>query len=270
VCSILKSVLFGLSIGAVAGAALADEPESKVHGSTPSAFGRTGFYIGANMGGAFSPGKDDWNGYGFTGLANAGNRLAERADKSAFTTGLYVGYRVLIPRYPHLILGPETEINYVGEFRKHDSFTYVHPGGGAAPAGTYTFTSGRNSNFLGLLRGHFGYLFDEINTEVYFSGGFAFGGNSGAGESRVTYTAPDGTTSVFQGRGKDTHTGSAFALGAQYGFDPHIIGKFEILYVKLKSNSHTFTPPGGDTSYYLSDDSKVHFTIARVGVAYQF
>ena len=79
-CSILKSVLFGLSIGALAGAALADQPESKVEGSTPSPFGRTGFYVGANMGGVFSPGKDDWNGYGFTGLAKAGNRLAERAD----------------------------------------------------------------------------------------------------------------------------------------------------------------------------------------------
>jgi hypothetical protein len=269
VCSILKSVVFGLSIGALAGAAVADQPESHVEGSTPSVFGLSGFYVGAHMGGAFNPGEDDWNGYGFTGLANAGRRLADRKNDSVFTGGLYVGYRVLIPRFPNLILGPETEINYVGEFRKHDTLTYVHPGGGVAPAGTYTFNSGRNSNFLGLLRGHFGYLFDEINTEVYLSGGFAYAGNSGSGESRVVYTAPGGGTTVFQGRGTDTHTGGAFALGAQHGFTPRILGKFEILYVHLKSNSHTFYPPGGG-SYYLSDDSKVHFTIARVGVAYHF
>lgn len=265
--SILKASLLGISIGVFARPALAD---TRIEGSVPSVFGKTGFYVGANLGAAFNPGTDDWNGYGFSGLQQAGQALAHGSSNSAFLGGAYVGYRILIPRFPKLILGPETEINYVGEFRKHDTLTYTNPGGGAAPAGTYTLVSGRNSNFLGILRGHFGYLVENINTEFYMSGGFAYAGNGGSGDSSVVYTAPTGAKTVFQGRGSDTHTGSAFALGAQYGFTPELAGKFELMYVSLKSNNHTFYPPGGGTPYFLSDDSKGHFTVARVGVSYHF
>ena len=40
--------------------------------------------------------------------------------------------------------------------------------------------------------------------------------------------------------------------------------------MKLKTDSHTFTPVGGGTSYYLSDDVKGTFNVIRVGVAYHF
>ena len=106
------------------------------------------------------------------------------------------------------------------------------------------------------------YLVDEINTEFYMSGGFAYAGNSGSGESSVIYTSADrGEDRIPRPGQRHSHLGSAFALGAQYGFTPSIAGKFEIMYVQLKSNSHSFTGPGGTAPVFTwSDDSTGHFT----------
>lgn len=268
-----KTLPLLLPICLVAGPVLAQTARSVETEEMASPFGRKGFYVGFAMGGAFNPGATDWDGSGFNG--NNLQKLTGNANNSAFTTGLYFGYR--FPLNASWVLGPEADINYVGDFRKHDSLVYNFAGGPLAPAGTYTFTSNRSANFFGTLRSHIGYTFNPQDygvplnpVELYLSGGFAYGGNSGRGGGTVTYTAPGGAQkTAFVSSGSDAHTGGVFGLGAQYAFAPNLDGRIEYMYVKLKTDNHTFTPPGGG-SYFVSDDVKGTFNVVRVGLAYHF
>lgn len=270
---IKKAIWLAPLLCVIAGTVVAEPlPGSVGSGEMTSPFGRKGFYVGLAGGVAFNPGSSDWEGHGY--VQQLVNRIGSNANSSTGEVGLYFGYRV--PLTSSWVVGPEADINYVGEFRKHDTLTYNYAGGGIAPAGTYQVTSSRNSNFFGTLRGHFGYTFhpEHYGTplnpiEVYLSGGFAYGGNSGAGKGYVTYTSPAGATTTFTGSGRDTHTGSVFGLGVQYGFTSTIDARLEYMYVRLKTESHTFYPPGGG-SYYLSDDVKGTFNVIRAGVAYHF
>ena len=268
---IKKAVWFVPAICVIAGPVMA-QTGSVQSGEMASVFGRKGFYLGLAGGAAFNPGSTDWDGSGFNGSTL--ERLGSNASSSAVDVGLYGGYR--IPLSGSWVVGPETDINYVGEFRKHDTLTVDYPGGGIAPAGTYTLRSGRSGNYFGTLRGHFGYTFHpehygySLNpVEIYLSGGLAYAGNSGGGTGTVTYTSPTGAGTTFAGRGSDTHTGSVFGLGVQYGFTPVIDARLEYMYVRLKTDSHTYTLPGG-SSYYVSDDVRGTFNVIRLGVAYHF
>ena len=270
--SMKKTLSLLLPLWLVVGPVIAQTSRTVESGEMSSPFGRKGFYVGFAMGGAFNPGSTDWSGSGFSG--NGLQRLTNSAAESAFEAGMYFGYRV--PLTSSWVVGPEADINYVGDFRKHDTVSYNFAGGPNAPAGTYTFTTNRSANFFGTLRGHFGYTFHpthygtNINpVEVYLSGGFAYGGNSGGGEGTVSYTSPTGAKSTFVGRGSDTHTGGVFGLGAQYAFASNLDARIEYMHVNLKTNSHTFTPPGGG-SYYVSNDVKGTFNLIRVGLAYHF
>jgi opacity protein-like surface antigen len=269
---IKKVLLLAPALYAIAGPVIA-QTGAVESGEMSSVFGRKGFYVGLAGGSAFNPGSTDWEGHGFAqqGL----QRLGQNASSGTGMFGLYFGYR--IPLTASWVVGPEADINYIGEFRKHDTLTYNYAGGGVAPAGTYQFHSGREGNYFGTLRGHFGYTFHPEHygypfnpVEVYLSGGLAYAGNSGGGTGNATYTSPAGAQTTFVGRGSDTHTGSVFGLGVQYGFTSNIDARLEYMYVKLKTDSHTFTPPGGGPSYYLSDDVKGTFNVLRVGVAYHF
>lgn len=270
--SMKKTLSLLLPLWLVVGPVMAQTSHSVESGEMSSPFGLKGFYAGFGMGGAFNPGSTDWSGSGFSG--NNLQRLTDTASNSAFLAGVYVGYRV--PLTAHWVVGPEADINYVGDFRKRDAVTYNFAGGPNAPAGTYAFTTNRSSNFFGTIRGHLGYTFNPMDygtninpVELYLSGGFAYGGNSGSGEGTVVYTSPTGARSTFVGRGSDAHTGGVFGLGAQYAFASNLEGRIEYMHVKLKTNSHTFTPPGGG-SYFVSNDVKATFNVVRVGLAYHF
>jgi hypothetical protein len=268
---LLALLLFAASAGA------AEMPEgSHAEGSYPSAFGTRGFYIGPAMGAAFNAGVSDWTGYGFTPGAQVAHRFAEEKSSSVFAGGLIIGYQVplqyLVPHWTApLVLGPEIDINYIGEFRKHDSFTYTTPVGAVAPAGTYHFTTGRDANFLGTVRSHFGYLFADNKAQIYLSGGFAYGGNGGAGSGTVTYTNPlTGTVSTFSRSGSKTRTGGVFGFGGEYSYHSNMDAGIEYMYVTLKSDSHTFTVPGTGNSYFISTDAKGHFSVIRARLTYHF
>lgn len=249
------------------------QPVGTVEGSVPPAFGIKGFYVGIGMGGAFNPGATDWNQHNFTALNNLAGAISRNKNSSAFTTGIIGGWQVPISElnsnwtWP-IVIGPEIDFNYVGDLRKHDTGTYVQPPGRIAPAGTYAFTTDRGSNFFGTIRGHWGYVFLDHRAQAYISGGFAYAGNSGGGGS-VVYTSPTGGSTVFTRNGSNSsHTGSAVGLGGEYSWF-NMVARVEFMYVDLKSNSHTFTGPAG-TQYYISNDSKFHFSVVRAAFLYHF
>lgn len=250
------------------------QPNSRVEGSPPSAFGRKGFYVGLGMGAAFDPGVSDWQSHGFTTLQNIAQEIHRNSSQEAFTTGIIAGYQVpisqLVPSWTvPIVIGPEIDFNYVGNLRKNDTASYVHPPGGLAPAGTYTFSTNRDSNYYGTVRSHIGYVFANSRAQAYISAGFAYAGNSGGGRDLV-YTSPAGASTLFSRGGSNaSHTGGAYGLGGEYALDNNMVLRVEYIYVDLKSNSHSFTGPGG-TPYFISNDVKGHFSVARAAFFWHF
>ena len=234
--------------------------------ATEGPFTRDAFYVGGTMGTAFNAGATDWQGYGFD--AQNVNTLANKAASSVFQAGLLVGYQHYLESAP-VMIGVEADINYLGDMYGDSSGSYVQqPGAGIAPAGTYDLRSGRNTNYYGTLRGHLGYVVD--NMQFFVSGGFAYAGNSSAGESTVTYTDPLGNTRSLTGSGSSqSHTGSVFGGGFEYGFDAHLAARLEYEYVSLKNSNITLNDPMGG-QHYIVNEVKEHFSVARVGVIYSF
>ena len=122
---------------------------------------------------------------------------------------------------------------------------------------------------FGTVRGHFGYI-PAPNQEIYLSGGFAYAGNSGAGQA--TLTGPTSST-VIRGNNNSTKTGSAFGGGYSYAFNDNMAIRIEGMYINLKSNNQNFTvagPTGQAYSYNFDEYGKFHFTVVRAGFTYKF
>ncbi len=250
--------------------AIAEDTEVYQTGSG-AIFARSGWYVGADLGGAFNPGATTWNGGGFTSnVVNRVNKLLEeKGNSGAVTGGIYGGYQYRWRDYP-IVSGIELDFNGIGDLRKNDSVTYVQTCATCvAPPGTYTVTSGKNTNYFGTVRGHFGYI-PRPDMEIYISGGFAYAGNSGTGNGGVTYTPVGGGAAVnFRGNGGgNTHTGSAIGGGFSWGFMPDLAVRVEGIYIDLKSEDRTFTVPSG--TYNIQESAKFHFTVVRVGLTYKF
>ena len=236
--------------------------------ATEGAYSRDSFYVGGTMGGAFGFGATDWQGYGFSGTG--AQAVANKGSSSVFEAGLLAGYQHRLESAP-VMVGIEVDINYLGSRTNNDSLTYQQPAGaGPAPAGTYSMRSGRGTNYYGTVRGHLGYVIDEI-MQVYVSGGFAYAGNSSPNENTVTYTDPLGGTRSFTGSGSDqSHTGSVFGAGFEYAFDTHLAARVEYEYISLKNSNITLTDPLSGGQVYIINDIKEKFSVARVGVVYSF
>jgi outer membrane immunogenic protein len=234
--------------------------------ATEAPFTRDAFYVGGTMGAAFSGGATDWQGYGFSGAG--AQKLANNASSAAFQAGLLAGYQHRLESAPVLV-GIEADINYLGDIRRNSSATYVkNTGVGLAPDGTYDFKSGRGTNYYGTVRGHLGYVMD--NMQLFVSGGFAYAGNSSVNENTVTYTDALGNSVSFTGSGSNqSHTGSVFGGGFEYAFDSALAVRVEYQYISLKNSNITLTPPGGG-QYYIVNDIKEKFSVARAGIIYSF
>lgn len=234
-------------------------------------FERSGWYLGADLGGAFNPGVATWNcGNCSAAVNNANLALQNKANSSVVTGGLYGGYQYKWEA--PVVTGVEIDFNGLGNLRKNDSASCTAPatqGFCSLPgltAGQYTATTNRNTNFFGTVRGHMGYI-PAPNQEIYFSGGFAYAGNSGAGQA--TLTGPNASAVVRSG-GSTTKTGSVFGGGYSYAFNSNMAVRLEAMYINLKSNDHNFTIPVSGVNYTYDESVKFHFTVVRVGFTYKF
>ena len=231
------------------------------------AFSWTGFYIGGNVGVAFDGGVSNYSGYGFRSASTAVADYIQNNEgsNSVFTGGLMAGYNVQLSS---IVFGLETDINYLGNIRSHNSQTLAATGAGLAPAGTYTFNTGRNANYYGTLRPRLGYAFDRFL--VYGAGGFAYAGNDGSETGSVSYTSPAGAVTNFNGGGSgSSHTGYVVGGGIEYAFTNNILARAEYLYVNLGNLNNTFTTPTGAT-YYVSNNVREDFSAVRFGLSYKF
>ena len=175
--SVRSSLLLSAAVAVMAsGSAFAADLPSRTEAppvpyiAAPPVFTWTGFYIGVNAGAAFgSNNNSSFAPYGFSGGPGTAY-LSSGNNNTAFTGGGQVGYNW---QTGSLVFGLEADFDYLGN--NHNSVGV--PTGASAPY--FVAVNGNNDNFLGTVRGRFGYAVDRAL--FYVTGGLAYGGGNKAG-----------------------------------------------------------------------------------------
>jgi outer membrane immunogenic protein len=208
----------------------------------PPPFTWTGFYIGPNLGGAWSQAK----------LTDTllGLNLSNINDKGAFIAGGQLGYNY---QFGNFVLGIEVDFDAVA--------TTNSPGTGVVgPAfGTIQVTS--NDRWITTVAGRFG-----VTNDTWLFYGKAGGGWVGSDDLTITNTV---TGASVTGLTNNTNSGWLVGGGIEWAFAPNWSVKIEYDYLGL--NSRTFTVPAGG---FLAGDTfttgKPSVQMVKVGANYLF
>jgi outer membrane immunogenic protein len=262
----------------------------------PPAFTWTGFYIGGNVGGAwtsrnknndvFPLGAVDLNGNAIFTTGNNGG------SNSGFVGGIQGGYNYQFGVGQGFVLGFETDIDYSSINHNNNnnlfltSFTLPQfPGTVFTPSGLAAATRNNNNKYIGTVRLRAGYAWDRFL--AYITGGLAYGGVNttgngfAAGVTATTaagfvspVTGAAGPTSAFIGgvttRNSGTKTGWTIGAGAEYAITNNWTVKAEYLYANFGRNKTApgFFLPG--VAFAVNNTSSINVNIFRVGVNYKF
>ena len=208
----------------------------------PPPFTWTGFYIGPNLGGAWSQAK----------LTDTllGLNLSNINDKGAFIGGGQLGYNY---QFGNFVLGIEVDFDAVA--------TTNSPGTGVVgPAfGTIQVTS--NDRWITTVAGRFG-----VTNDTWLFYGKGGGGWVGSDDLTITNTV---TGASVTGLTNKTNSGWLVGGGIEWAFAPNWSVKIEYDYLGL--NSRTFTVPAGG---FLAGDTfttgNPNVQMVKVGANYLF
>ena len=240
-----------------------------------------GFFVGANIGGAWNHTCQSWT----PGPAITGNPALATAfynrncpNNGNFIGGVDLGYNF---QYDQWVWGLKADYDAVGSKSKTRSYAYTSGPTDPIPSGTYTASGKISPNGIGLLGPRIGYAIDEWLPYLRVGGAFAGGQHTGM----LSYTPVGGTapTNSISGGKNFKSTGWNVGAGLDYGFSggPWSFTA-EYNYVNLgKGSNSTFTcatakgtvPPICTTFANFSLDN-IHnsFTmnLFRVGFHYRF
>jgi outer membrane immunogenic protein len=232
------SVLLAASMAANA----ADVPPYAPPVYLPPPFSWTGFYIGVNLGGAWSQRNVTDSLFGL--------RFDTGNNKGAFIGGGQLGFNY---QFGNFVFGVEGDIDGVAN-------TNDASNGPAGPGfGTILVTS--NNRWIATLAGRFG-----VTNGYWLFYGKAGGGWVGNADFTITNTATGASIT-----GSNNNTNSAWLVGAgiEWAFAPNWSVKIEYDYLGL--NNQTFTIPAG---VFLASDtfttSNPNVQMVKVGVNYLF
>lgn len=232
--SSIARVAAGALILSATSALAADLPSRKVAPVAPivPAFTWTGFYLGADLGGAFGYSKNDvWVG----GVSNKFPTM----NSSGVVGGIHAGYNYQMGA---IVLGAEADIWYNGiEGRKG----YVN--------GANTMTVKTELGWQGSIRARAGYAIDRAL--LFVTAGVAIG-------------APDTVFVVngLQAGASDTRAGFTVGGGAEYAFTNNWIGKLEYRYTDF--GTKTIAGFGGANT--IAAKNAVQSNTITAGVSYKF
>jgi outer membrane immunogenic protein len=268
---------------ALTGAVLAAEPVPPPPPPPYVPLPWTGFYIGLNAGYTWSNDvRVDSTSYPliFDAPGGAYEAALERVGTASlpvkndgFLGGIQVGYNFEFPN--HSVASLEGDIQGVVGAASSATGTSFTPVGVIDNYTTHLAASNK-LDFLGTLRGRYGYLFTP-NLLVFGSGGFAFGGISTSASFLATETL--GFPPVFGGDSlSTTDVGWAAGGGFEWEFLPHWTFKVEYLYYMLAKETASFgyltqNVPGVPLAFAAA---LTHFTITpqgsivRAGINYLF
>jgi outer membrane immunogenic protein len=263
----------GLSVGFSAAASAADlgyPAPAPVYTKAPimAPWSWTGFYIGGNVGGAWSNNKADPGAFTTTGFVDFAGRQALGqfpsfgVGNSGFTGGGQIGYNFQI--IPSWVAGVEADLNYVGI---NGSKTLSFPVG-AFDANTQS--ASEKETWLGTVRGRLGVTTLNDRLLVYGTGGLAVGDVKNAVQ---TVGVPNGFPGVLVGvTSSSTRTGYTFGGGLEYAFTRNWSAKAEYLYYNLGTetlnlNYGVLAGGAGNAINYKFGETG---NIGRVGLNYRF
>jgi outer membrane immunogenic protein len=208
----------------------------------------TGFYIGANIGGAWS--NNNWTETRF--LTNFNNN----GSNGAFLGGGQIGGNYQIGRF---VIGGEWDFDWAGS----------HNGLGVFVPGVGTVQISNHSRLITTVAARFGYAIDQWLVYGKAGGGWVDNNNLTVTDLTTGASVACGTFTNFTNCGNTTG-GWLVGAGAEWAFAPHLSLKFEYDYLGL--GNRTFTIPatapflGGDT--FTSSNRNVQ--MVKVGVNYLF
>ncbi|MDB5594001.1 MAG: hypothetical protein JWM36_962 [Hyphomicrobiales bacterium] len=226
----------------------------------------TGFYAGANLGGALNLGHGAsyapvTGGTGFDVLATTFSDPGK--SQSALTGGAQLGYNM---QYGALVTGVEADFNYVNRKSGNASATFDSLGyyGSAPYAYTgYDVTGRRKAEWFGTLRGRVGVATGRAL--FYATAGLAYGQVGGGGTLATTGVAE----TYAPGSTKAERFGFAIGAGVEYALTEAWSLKGEYLHVQFKDTSYLLTQ-ATDANFQLAVRQKNSFDLIRVGVNYRF
>jgi outer membrane immunogenic protein len=263
----MKKLALAVSILAITAAAasaadMAPAPYTKAPVVVPPVYNWTGFYIGANAGGAW--GKSDpatstvYSSIGYFDVSSVAAVNAaglQRINSSGFTGGGTAGYNW---QTGSVVFGIESDFNYFG-LKGSTSSTAVYPC--CAPT-TFSINSSTSSDWLFTLRPRVGFLVTPALL-LYGTGGLA------VADVKSNFLFTDQFGAVESAANSTTRTGWTAGAGAEYTLMNGWSIKGEYLHVDLGSSSLTSTNLNfGNNVFTHTIDW--HSDIVRVGVNYKF
>jgi outer membrane immunogenic protein len=227
--------------------------------ATASIYNWTGFYIGADVGGAWGPDISettiDTNGGGFD------PNTFGRGSTSAVIGGLYAGYNW--QWNSPLVLGVEADISATS-LKNSNSLSPAIAGGAPIPA--TTMSASENVKWLASARGRIGYAADKVL--LYVTGGAAWT----SVDYKGSLAALGGETAAVSFN--RTKTGWVAGGGVEWAFMPNVSLRAEYLYYGFDGAAATGfflpAPCHGCTGPVNFSWSSGDVQSARVGIAYKF
>lgn len=221
----------------------------------PPVFTWTGFYVGANTGGALTPGNPAFHSQGFG--SSAFDLPATGGAKASFTGGFQAGYNY---QAGPAVLGFETDLNYLDNCR---SGTFATPPAYTASGiGAYSLSGGCSGGYFGTMRGRLGSAFDRAL--LYGTAGIAYGGNRNPGSIALNSAAPGNY--FAGGASHSARTKYVFGAGFEYALNDHWFARAEYLYANLGRIDQFFLNGAGQ-GYTSSQYNENH--IFRLGLDYR-
>jgi len=218
------------------------------------AFSWTGFYIGADIGGAW--GHQSAASDPISGVNQA--PMSGTLNGSGAIGGVYAGYNFALA--PSWLVGLEGDFSW-SSVNASANAPNLLPSGFPVGEGGITWT--RDLDWVASVRGRLGYN-PVQNALVYVTGGGAWG--------RTSYSVVDAYTVCPNCNAAPPfgNTSSGFVVGAgvEWAFSQHWIARAEYLYYQLRGTTITTTAGFGGVVNFTWGDLSIN--VARAGLAYKF
>jgi len=207
----------------------------------PPPFSWTGFYIGGNLGGAWSQGNitDTLTGLDFSGTSN-----------TTFVGGGQIGVNYQINSF---VIGAEADFDWLANNSNS---------GPGVPVSGNTLRVSVNDRWVTTLAARFGFAVDRVL--FYAKGG---GGWVGAGNFTVTNVTTGGSVALSN---SNTNTGWLAGGGVEWAFAPNWTVRLEYDYLGLSNNSYTATIPAAVPFSDTFSTRNRNIQMATIGVNYLF
>ena len=245
--TLIASVAFSVLGTAVAGAA--DMPVKAPPPPPPPAFSWTGFYIGANIGGAWS--RNTWTDTIFlTNFSNGGNN-------GVFIGGGQIGVNYQVGNF---VIGGEWDVDWGGS---------NHNGPGVLIPGVGIVQISNNNRYISTGAARFGWAIDHLL--LYGKAGGGWVGNNNLTVTNLTtgVSFTCGTFTTIPNCGNNT-AGWLVGAGFEYAFTNNWTVKLEYDYLGL--GNRTFIVPAG--APFLAGDTFTtnnrNVQMVKVGLNYLF